>query len=367
MSTTIGGLTIGGGVLQNQTTAPKAGSPSIKHDIGQLLGHAVNALPGYSTLGANITNPNVNYKGVLNPPTASNNFYTPPTHIATGANQNTNSDSTTIADQQAAAAQAKQNAAYNTYKGYATDDLSKLLNSYNNQVAGINSNYDTQGNELQSGYNHAQTTNQNQVTSQQQALLDQENNIRQGTHHAYQNAMNMLGALGAGGSSAALQWAPQATSDFQNIQVGQADKNTAANLASLAGSWDAYQQGFGQQKKKLADNRNQDLLNAKSSYGDVKDALGRIIDSINSQNTTPDAIASSLGAAESGLNNVKFVKPSYTGVTPVLATPQLSNYLAPNLQASLGTTTPDNNNTAATPAAVYLASLQNQKKQQRTA
>lgn len=49
------------------TTTTKPGSPSIKHDLGQLFGHALNALPGYSTLGANITNPNINYLGVSNP------------------------------------------------------------------------------------------------------------------------------------------------------------------------------------------------------------------------------------------------------------------------------------------------------------
>lgn len=49
------------------TTTSNPGSPSVKHDIGQLFGHALNALPGYSTLGANITNPNINYQGVSNP------------------------------------------------------------------------------------------------------------------------------------------------------------------------------------------------------------------------------------------------------------------------------------------------------------
>lgn len=39
----------------------------IMHNIGQLAGHALNALPGYSTLGSNITNPEVNYQGVANP------------------------------------------------------------------------------------------------------------------------------------------------------------------------------------------------------------------------------------------------------------------------------------------------------------
>lgn len=51
--------------------------PSTIHDIGQLFGHALNALPGHSTLGSNITNPNVNYQGSTNPGTPSNNYHTP--------------------------------------------------------------------------------------------------------------------------------------------------------------------------------------------------------------------------------------------------------------------------------------------------
>lgn len=49
----------------SRTNAPQG--PSVQHDVGQLFGHALNALPGYSSLGSNITNPNVNYSGVPNP------------------------------------------------------------------------------------------------------------------------------------------------------------------------------------------------------------------------------------------------------------------------------------------------------------
>lgn len=48
-------------------TATPTSGPSVKHSLGQFFGHALNALPGYSSLGANITNPNVNYLGVPNP------------------------------------------------------------------------------------------------------------------------------------------------------------------------------------------------------------------------------------------------------------------------------------------------------------
>lgn len=61
---------IGGLAINNSGPAPTptaAGSPSVKHDIGQLFGHVLNALPGYSSLAANIINPNVNYQGVANP------------------------------------------------------------------------------------------------------------------------------------------------------------------------------------------------------------------------------------------------------------------------------------------------------------
>src|SRR3990167_2676943 len=67
---------------QAQISSRKGGA-SVQHGIGQLLGHALNALPGYSTLGSNITNPNFNYLGANNPPTPSNNYWTPRTASAT--------------------------------------------------------------------------------------------------------------------------------------------------------------------------------------------------------------------------------------------------------------------------------------------
>lgn len=59
----IGGLSINN---RGPAATPTSG-PSAKHSLGQFFGHALNALPGYSSLGANITNPNVNYLGVPNP------------------------------------------------------------------------------------------------------------------------------------------------------------------------------------------------------------------------------------------------------------------------------------------------------------
>lgn len=61
-----------------QTSLPTPvnnGGASFLHSVGQAAGHVLNALPGYSTLGANITNPNINYSGAQNPGTPFNNYY----------------------------------------------------------------------------------------------------------------------------------------------------------------------------------------------------------------------------------------------------------------------------------------------------
>jgi len=272
-------------------------------------------------------------------------------------------DSTTVAAQQAAAQQAANDAAYNTYKGYANNDLSKLLSQYGTAKNQINDTFTKQNNQLQSGYNQAQADNQQAVTQQNQNLVDQTNAIRQGVHHAYQNAMNILGALGAGGSSAALQWAPHAASDFQNIQIGDANKNTAANLASLAKNYGDYLNEYKQKKEDLVDNRNTALNNAQSQYNTTKDSLSRIIDSINAQNMTPSDVATSLSAIEGQIPNLVYTKPTDMGVTPVYKAPSLASFEAPALKANLTTAVPDNS--AATPAALYLASLMPQQKKQQ--
>ena len=58
---------------------------STQHLLGQSLGGILNALPGHSTLGQNITNPNVNYQGQTNAYPAGTMTFGQPSQAVQGA------------------------------------------------------------------------------------------------------------------------------------------------------------------------------------------------------------------------------------------------------------------------------------------
>jgi hypothetical protein len=294
---------------------------------------------------------------------ANGNFSSP----QTGANgTQPKSPSTTVPNGKVLGAStgpsAQDLAAYGIYRNEATKDLGKLLGSYNATKQSLNSNYDIKGNQLDSAKAHAQDNYNDSVTQTNQDLLRQQNQVNQGTYNAYHNLMNLLGAYGGGGTSVAQNWAPTAAQHFQNAQLGDANQTAASNLHSLNTNWGNYMNDYDQQKKQLVDSRGQDLANADSQYNSTRDQLNAILDRISSQAVAPGDIGGALG----GINvpNVNFVKPTYTGETPVYNAPNLSTFEAAPIAANFATPA-QSSNSAAAPALAFL--LSQQKRQQQPA
>jgi hypothetical protein len=250
--------------------------------------------------------------------------------------------------------------AYNTYANSANSDLGKLLAAYNTANQTENSAYNTRNNELQSGFNAAKDTYDNNVTQQNQQRLTQDNQVRQGVSNAYQSLLNMLGAYGGGGSSVAMQWAPNTATKFLQNQMGLADQNAATNLKSLATNFGNFQNQFDQQKKQAADAHNQNLANNQSSYDTVRGQLSEILNNISNRALDPTTIGNSLANIEGAIPNTRFVQPTYNGVTPVYQAPSLSSFEVNTPAPSVAAANPGN--TAASPLAILLA--QQQKKNQ---
>lgn len=341
------------------TTAANSG-PSLKHDLGQLFGHTLNALPGYSTLGNNITNPEVNYLGVYNP------GYSAPTPATPKGPANLTGSTTTVNNQSAPQFTAQDIAAYNTYKGQANQGLSDLLGQYNTAVQGENSAFNTAQNVNQSDFNKQQGNYNQAVTGQNQDLLRQTNQDMQGVSTAYRNLMDLLGAYGGGASSVALQWAPNAAKTYQD-RLMSGDKQTAAsNLASLASNWNDFITGFDQRKQQQLDQHNQNLAQAKQDYTHTQAQLNRIIDAINNRSDTPGNIGTNLNTIEASIPNSVFVNPTYTGVTPSFTRPSLASFQSQMPTATISTSTMPTNSSA-TPVLNFLLSQGQKQKQDATA
>lgn len=105
----------------------------ILHNLGQLAGHGLNALPGYSTLGANITNPDINYKGNLNPPTPSNNWLGQGQSTPVGA-------ALTTTDSAGGGVGSSSTSSIDPYAAWGgADKYNALVNGYNAQDQNITS------------------------------------------------------------------------------------------------------------------------------------------------------------------------------------------------------------------------------------
>lgn len=259
MGAQVGGVTVNP-TIQNQASG--SGGPSILHDVGQLAGHALNALPGYSTLGSNITNPAVNYQGAANPGYAS----TPSSSAQVQGAATTDPSGGSLSGGSAAAnASSLLGQAYDQQIGAFQNQLNQLptYQDLSNNI--INGDYSTQKGGLDSQYATGQA---NQQLAQNALDTSQANSVRDlgsQLRGALAGYNNQLGVQGAGNSSAAqmIGYALQ-----QQGNTGMNDLNTQYNQQqqglNVAGS--ALDTQYQQNVKALDQWKNDNLQQIAMSY-----------------------------------------------------------------------------------------------------
>jgi hypothetical protein len=291
------GLNIYNPLALKNTTGPASTKPSIKHDVGQLFGHALNALPGYSTLGANITNPNINYKGALNPPTPSNNYYTPP---ISGGGSGDGSGSANYTDQ--SLYDPTQGGLYNTsggsiaYQNNLADQLRSIISAYDSLSGGV----DSVSNDAINQYNKQYDTQSNDLNNE------------------FASASNQLsGQYGARGL---------ADSSYYGNAQDEAKHTYDTNVQSLV------------------DQRNQNLASigqqaaaAKANYGGQKGQYSDILNNIgNYDQSSLNSLGSSLPGALSDVNQAKAGQGTQAQfLQAIQGLPALQNNGGQQLQAQL--------------------------------
>lgn len=262
MALSIGGLSISA----PQHASTPASGPSVAHDVGQLFGHALNALPGYSTLGANITNPNINYLGVPNPGHAqaaapiSNSSVPSPQPDASGiytggsgtggAGGGADPNIQAYQDQITSLNQLLGNADINMNNGQSA--INTGYNNSLNQLQGNNQNvlnqYGTQDNNTKGDYSKALNT------------------INANARNGYNNLMQLLGGTGSAGNVLA----PFAVSVQANQQRQGSSDAFAKNEQAIQDAIAAANQNYNNQKKSLEGQKNTQLQNLLSSINQQK-------------------------------------------------------------------------------------------------
>lgn len=255
----LGGLTV---TQQFHNTGVPNQTPFSMHNAGQIAGHVLNALPGYSTLGANITNPNVNYLGVPNPgaPAPAPNYSSPNSTGGAGGGYspaNYSDSAGNYYSSQAAANQASQNLAeFDQGIGNVQSGIDRLGNQLNVGNQNIDSGYNSALNQLLQGEANTKQQYDTSKTQQTQDFVGTKNTIGGNAGNSLNGLQRLLGARGAGGSSAALFGAPQAVAQQAAQQRAGAGQAYGRNQQALDTSWNGYETGVGNSKTDLSHQRD---------------------------------------------------------------------------------------------------------------
>lgn len=328
------------------------------HDVGQLGGHALNALPGYSTLGANITNPDVNYKGAYNPPTpANNNFIAPVTAPAPGAGSGASTDTSTTGGGTGGSTTTATN--YAPIISAAQGALGQALAALNSSNAEVDAQGVQQGNVLNSNEATQNNTYTGNLTKDAQDLVTAEQGAKTQGNSDLSSLMRLLGGMGAGGSSVETELIPKLVQNAVQSNITGASTTKATNDSAADSAWNNFLDGLNSQKQQLADQISQQKAQNSAAYNKTAQQLNGVINTGPASGMDATSLDEMVDNIVSSIPNVVNWTPSFSGVTPTYTAPQLSTYeMTPSqVAASAGTVAP----VSGASVIPFLASQQQQK------
>lgn len=248
-----------------------------------------------------------------------------------------------------------------------------LINIYQNKLNGMSStldelnkkskdNYDTQQNELQSAYNQNQSDYNKSTTQNSQNNLLTRNTITDNASRGLRSLLRTLGAMGAGGSSAAIYNAPDAVTEQANTEFANAGNEYAQNQQNLDTNWNTYVANWENDKKKSNDAYQSELkANEQNVIQQKNDLLSKILEANNgrayygtgSVAGLMDSTTNQINANNNRYNALNtFTPTTYNGMTAVYDAPALSTYNTNN--TDLTTQVQGNQDGATTPTTLAM-------------
>jgi hypothetical protein len=321
-----------------------------------VVGGALNVLPGYSTLGSNISNPNVNYQGKPNPTNpqigfGSNDLFTTSQqgHVLGVTDTQpalTTGGGTGSADPQAEAAR------YGIEQGIqqSNDALGRLDNQYNVGLGNINGDYQSAYDQLTGQQATAKRDNQIAINNQLQDYQQTRDQNNQNARSLLMGARRLFGQYGAGGGSADLYGAPLAANQEANNANATVRQTNERNIGALTTAADDNEKKFQQQYADLTRQRDQGQRTLQSNFDTQRsDLLGTIAqltgqqkiaqggnykDALAAARPYTSRIASLLDHIDSLSANVPAIRAQAVNLsTPDLAQYGLARYDAPTVAA----------------------------------
>lgn len=303
----------------------------ILHDIGQLAGHALNAAPGYSTLGANITNPNINYQGVQNPGTPANNYFGAPWPGTTqplpkaqnnpaGTVLGTNTLNSPAGPTQPAADPNQ------SLIDLINGSINRLPTELDIAKGNIQSQFNTNNNQLDSGELQAQNSYNTSTGQNTQQFVTNKDQINDQASGGLRSLLRVLGQHGAGGSSAALYAAPDAVGTLATQQRSGAGQTYGQNQQGLDTNFNNYQTGYGDSKKQLNDWLTQQNNSAQSTSDQAKQGLLQQLAGLQPTVAAAQPYIDQINGLAGQVDQLGKLNPTYTGTTPTYTAPDVKSY-----------------------------------------
>lgn len=270
--------------------------------------------------------------------------------------------------------------ANSSYNQDSINHWNAVINQNEHQLGGLQGQLDeaykqldsdrsVKNNELATSYNRAKSDYDTSSTKNMQSLQTSKNAIADRASQGLRGLLRMLGAMGAGGSSAALYSAPEAVTAYANRERAGVDQTFGENQQKLDTNWNNFQMDHEDEKKKLEDwyqgqrrekekemveRKNSllsNLMNAYTERSSVGQGYGNKLNEITAQ----------VNANNDRLNELnRYVAPAYTGTRANYVAPTLSSYQTGNTEVS---TNANENAGQKTPALMMLLGLKDRNKE----
>lgn len=298
---------------------------SILHNLGQVGGHILNAAPGYSTLGANITNPNINYKGVSNPSDPNLNKTPAPkgqpnTPAAPAPDPYT-------ADSAQSAAEA---ATYNSSANNLNDLLGRLDPGLAQGLQGLNDSYQGNVNQQQNQENQALQDYSDQRVQTNKDKLGAYDTINKNANNGYRSLAQIIGRSAGTGSSAFQDLLPDVVGRDTSSKRGDANQTYATNSGNIDTAQKKTENSFASILADLANQRNSQEQQLRTGVEQQRQGLVGQQQQLEAQRGNASGVNALQGQIDNSRNAVQSFfdqfKPTITAQQAAVAAPDLSQY-----------------------------------------
>ena len=239
---------------------------------------------------------------------------------------------------------------YDRQIGDINDNLGGLSGRLNNTLAGLQNQYNTYRNEQQDQYNQAKNSYDQSTLRNRQDLVGNRNDIDKRTALALRSMQRTLGAMGAGGSSAAMYDLPSLIMAQANSENSNASRTYSQNQQNLDTNWGNYQSDFENDKKKLNDWYDSEVKSAKqSNYEEGQNLLNQLVEAYGNRAQYGGDFGNNVNDAYNRIQDFRnrinelgnVTKTQYNGTRAAYKAPELSSYDTGN--TDLSTTVTESN------------------------